>query len=254
MRKLTILLLFLVSMAQAQTNIVKVEYWIDNDPGFDNATPVTGFASQSDVQFNFIIPTNLAIGIHTFGIRSKDANNKWSHTNFYPVNIADSSHGEIVKLEYFWDIDPGFGNGIDSILGVPATDITNGLFIDSVPLSFLNGSTHILFERSMDSRGRWSHTNYVNSLTVNGTVDITEIEELSGISVFPNPFTELLTVLPVAGVLGRLFLYDGAGRKVMDVLVNKEIILNTQSLAKGNYTVFILTGDRKMYRNTIIKQ
>lgn len=43
MRKLITLLLLLASMAKAQTNIVKIEYWIDTDPGFDNAISVTGF-------------------------------------------------------------------------------------------------------------------------------------------------------------------------------------------------------------------
>jgi hypothetical protein len=255
MRKLTTLLLFLVSMAQAQTNIVKVEYWIDSDPGFDNATPVTGFTSQPDLQFNFIIPANLALGIHTLGIRSKDSNDKWSHTNFYPVNIADSSHGAIVQVEYFWDTDPGFGNGTDSILSLPIVDITNGLFIDSVPMSFLVGSiTHILFERSKDTRGRWSHTNYVDSTVVTGTVNVNELATLSGINVYPNPFTDALTINPKTNESARLILYDGNGRKVIDTFISEETKINTQSLSAGAYTLFVWTNKQLIYRTAIIKQ
>ncbi|MCC6383771.1 MAG: T9SS type A sorting domain-containing protein [Bacteroidia bacterium] len=255
MRKLITLLLLLASMAKAQTNIVKIEYWIDTDPGFDNAISVTGFTLQPDVKFNFIIPVNLTLGIHTFGIRSKDANNNWSQTNFFPISIADSSHGAIVQVEYFWDTDPTFGNATDSILSLPIVDINNGLFIDSVPMSFLVGSTsHILFERSKDSRGRWSHTNYVDSTVVTGTVNVNELDKLSGIKVYPNPFMSALTIIPKTNESVRLILYDGKGKKVLDTFINQETRINTQSLSTGSYILFVWTDKQIIYRTTIIKQ
>ena len=254
MRSLTYLFLLLATISQAQTNIAKAEYWIDIDPGFGNANTISGFNYQPDVSLSFGILANLSQGVHTLGFRSKNLNGEWSHTNLYPIYIADSSDGEIVKIEYFWDIDPGFGNGIDSILSVPAADITNGLFTDSVPLSFLLSSTHVLFERSMDGRGRWSHTNYVDSLTITGTVDVSELPTLSGINIYPNPFTDVITVDPLSSGRSRLIIYDNDGRKIIDQFIQEKAMINTQHLAKGFYTVFILTSEKQIFRSTVVKQ
>ena len=254
MRKLTILFLFLVSVAQAQTNIEKIEYWIDVDPGFDSATVVTGLTSASDAQLAFNIPANLSTGIHTFGIRSKDSNGRWSQTNYYPVNIIDSSNGEIVEVEYFWDIDPGFGYGIDSLLSAPNSDIMNGLFTDSVPMSFLLGSSHILFERSKDSRGRWSHTNYVDSMVVIGTVSLNELAIESGVNIYPNPFFETLTVFPQNKGNVQVVLYDGSGKKVVDTHVSEETKINTQNLSAGSYTIFVCSDKKVIYKAILLKQ
>ncbi len=254
MKGLIIIFLLFGTICQAQTNIVKSEYWIDTDPGFDNGIVISGFTSQPDVNLSFVVPANLTPGVHTIGIRSKNLAGQWSHTNFYPVCISDSSTGEIVKIEYFWDTDPGFGIGIDSVLSSPAADITNGLFIDSVPMSFLLSSTHVLFERSMDSRGRWSHTNYVDSLAVTGTVSTQELETLSGIKVFPNPFNKTITLHSGMPENMRVIIYDSQGRKVIDIIVNEETIVNTESLAKGVYTVFVVSDLQKLYKGNLIKQ
>lgn len=233
-----------------------IEYFVDNDPGFGNAIAFSGFTSQQNVitQISANLPGNLSVGNHFIGIRSRLTNNKWSHTNSIPVYVADTASGVITRLEYFWDTDPGFGNGIDSVLASPAVDIINGIFTDSVPVSFLLNSSHVLYQRSMDSRGRWSHTNYVDNLTVNGTVDVTELEAIAGISVFPNPFIDAITIRPVVSEQARVIIYDSQGKKVVDIVLNEEKIVNTEFLTKGFYSVFTIMEKNKLYLTKLVKQ
>ncbi|QLH46032.1 MAG: hypothetical protein HWD58_10620 [Bacteroidota bacterium] len=109
--------------------------------------------------------TALPQGIHQLYIRSKDANGNWSVTNrsfFYKTGNSNSaSNANIVKLEYFFDADPGFGNGID----VPVTPGNNIANLNIVPdISAVGLGAHLLSVRSKDEKGSWSITNSVGFL------------------------------------------------------------------------------------------
>jgi hypothetical protein len=231
-----------------------VEYWIDVDPGFDNATTISGLTSSTDVQYLINLPISLPIGLHTLGIRSKDAHNVWSHTNFIPVNVVDSSNGKIVQVEFFWDNDPGFGNGNDSILNNPTADITNGLFTDSVSPTFMLGSNHILFARSKDSRGRWGHTNYINNMMVIACNDYVDLLDQSKVSIYPNPFHDFVKISPVINESTRIIFYDATGRKIFDKLIDQEEKVDMHNFSSGIYYVYVWTQKNKIYQTKIIKQ
>lgn len=71
----------LFSSVKAQ-DIVSIEYFIDADPGFGLATPVSVTPSQ-DIS-NFTFSANLAgisSGAHNLFVRAKDTNENWSLTN-----------------------------------------------------------------------------------------------------------------------------------------------------------------------------
>lgn len=63
----------------------------------------------------------------------------------------------INKVEYFFDTDPGFGNGVD-VPVTPATTLTNFNF--SVPLTSVSEGFHILYVRARDNNNRWGETVY----------------------------------------------------------------------------------------------
>lgn len=117
MKQITFILVLLVSIAQAQPNIVKMEYWIGTDPGFGAAINIPLSNQQSDISFIQSITPNLNQGINYLGYRSKDANNVWSHTNFLTLYVVDSTHSVITEVEYFWDVD--------SVVVVPFTSIAD---------------------------------------------------------------------------------------------------------------------------------
>ena len=154
--------------ASAALNIVQLEYFIDNnDLGFGNCTPlpITPNTNIANLNVNINV-TGLVQGVHRLFIRSKDANGKWSLTNFsvfdnsavMPYPLAPAAAPAISNMEYFIDTDPGFGNG--TALTVPGNtgDVSNY----SVNLN-LSGSlsvgTHYLYLRS--KQNPWSLTNAV---------------------------------------------------------------------------------------------
>lgn len=148
--------------AAAAANIVKAEYFFDTDPGFGSATdiPVTAGVDVQNVNFTADLST-LSVGVHTLYIRSKNADGKWSITNrqiLYKPNPSGSGSAatNIVKAEYFFDADPGFGSATN-IPVTAGTDVQNVSFAASLePLSV---GVHQLFIRSQNADGRWSITN-----------------------------------------------------------------------------------------------
>ena len=58
---------------QSQTNVTKVEYFFDTDPGFGlaNNISITAATDISDQLYNVDI-SNISNGFHNFYIRSKD--------------------------------------------------------------------------------------------------------------------------------------------------------------------------------------
>lgn len=254
MSKLTFLLLLIASIAKAQPNIVQAEYWVDQDPGYGAAIPLTGFAAQPDISsLASIIAFNLPVGLHPVGYRSKDAANQWSQTNFFTVHVTDSSNGEIIQIEYFWNTDPGYGTALDTVLGNPMTDISNGLLYADVPANLSIGS-HLLFVRSKDSRSRWSQTNYLSTIQVDTLTTTSTGYTRDGLNVFPNPFSSFINVRATNPQSMRCIVYDAEGRKLFDEVGNQDIELNTERLTAGSYIVFVWVDNRTMYKATMIKQ
>jgi hypothetical protein len=141
-------------------SIVKAEYFVDTDPGFGNATNIT-VSNATDISANILVNvTGLSNGVHYVYLRTKNANGKWSSTNVSNFSILAASFilpantvvGNITKLEYFFDTDPGFGKG--SVMNVaPTTDLNNYVF--NVDVTNLADGAHTLYVRTFDD---WSMT------------------------------------------------------------------------------------------------
>ena len=136
----------------------KLEYFIDTDPGFGNATDVV--VTPSGNISNIVIPVSigsLSTGFHNIYLRSKDNNGLWSLTNRW-LFFKDIPQNNVQRGEYFFDTDPGFGNGTaipySGSLGTNVPDFSFGANINSLP----NGA-HYLFIRTQEVNGKWSLTN-----------------------------------------------------------------------------------------------
>jgi len=143
-----------VKQQVSSANINKLEYFVDTAPGYGNATNVTitAGANLNDV----IIPidvTSYSYGFHQVYIRSKDNADRWSIANHW-VFVKDKVQPALIKGEYFFDTDPGFGNGTP-IPSLPQTANVSD-FIFSADLTGLPNAPYILFIRSFDD---WSITN-----------------------------------------------------------------------------------------------
>lgn len=142
-------------LALGQT-INRAEYFIDIDPGHGNGTPVAVSAPAANVNFSFNLNTSaLSFGFHLLGLRVRQNNGMWSHANhtlFYiipPVTTANN----LVAAEYFFDVDPGLGNGV-SVLLTPGNSVN--LSALNVNIGSLSPGFHFISFRFRDDRGKWS--------------------------------------------------------------------------------------------------
>ena len=97
------------------TKIASAEYFINTDPGFGNASPITVNANTGELAQVLSLPVNNNQGFNTLYIRTKDDLGVWSMYDkriFYVTeSTAQSSATKIAAAEYFINSDPGFGNG-----------------------------------------------------------------------------------------------------------------------------------------------
>ncbi len=141
-------------------NIVKAEYFLDNDPGYGNGTNIplqSGGSSTQSLSFTKDI-SNLSEGFHHIFIRVKDAKGCWTITQnraFFKAQ-TESGNPNIVAAEYFIDTDPGLGFGT-TIPVSPGTTSTKNLDL-AVSINNLNAGFHSICVRVKDTKGKWTQT------------------------------------------------------------------------------------------------
>lgn len=99
-------------------DIAAAEYYFDEDPGVGNGIPLEGVVQGSVIDVTSIVPTALESGWHVIGIRSRNTIGQWGFTEVRPVyvdgnTITTGPTPKITKLEYFYNDDPGVGQGIE---------------------------------------------------------------------------------------------------------------------------------------------
>ena len=135
-----------------ERSINDVEYFWDNDPGLGNATKLIDTPIAPETELSFTVPTDtLSSGVHRLGIRAKDT--AWSPTLYSYVVI--SRERSISDVEYFWDNDPGLGNGT-KLIDTPIAPGTELSF--TIPADGLSYGIHRLGVRAKDTD--WSLTVY----------------------------------------------------------------------------------------------
>ncbi len=159
-----LILMYLFCLNAINTNaqqIVQVEFFIDTDSGFGNGTPIAITPDTVIANLNTNINLlNLPNGIHTLFLRSKNSVGDWSFTTgpftFYKLDWPPLNPlPRILRMEYFIDADPGFGNGIDIPI---SSDTMISNLSNSINLFGLTSGIHTVSVRSRDSLGNWSHT------------------------------------------------------------------------------------------------
>jgi PKD repeat protein/Cu/Zn superoxide dismutase len=155
MKKLTSIIICLVLFAgalQAQVKISNYEYWFDNDFGGKTLTGI----STPEVSFNLLTELTLPAlsnGLHTFHIRFKSTDGKWSNVLsqfFQKLPNGTLSTNKISAYEYW--VDNGYANKVN----VGITPEISFNLIDSIPMASLSNGLHTFHLRFMDERGQWS--------------------------------------------------------------------------------------------------
>jgi hypothetical protein len=139
----------------ADRHITAVEFFIDHDPGYGLATPVTIFLDSSIDQLFPVDLDGLSSGFHALFVRARDAAGFWSMAGsrpFYLENADITAQRHITAAEYFIDHDPGFG--LATPVPISPDSSVNQLF--AVSLDSLTSGFHALFVRVRDAGGSWS--------------------------------------------------------------------------------------------------
>ena len=182
-------------------NLTKIEYFFDLDPGFGLGTDVPIMAATTLTDFAFTSPISNALsnGIHWLSVRARDANNKWSTVTVrpflkeaIPVTILPPN---LTKIEYFFDLDPGFGLGTDVPI-MAATTLTDFAFTSPISNALSNG-IHWLSVRARDANNKWS-TVTVRPFLKEATPTATVISNIVALEYFINldPGVGLGTSIP----------------------------------------------------------
>ena len=135
-------------------NIMQAEYYVDNDPGLGNAIPlsIAGSAPDYDISFSPSL-TGLSFGIHTIYVRAKSNQGYWGETQRHPFMLIPTSNVNITQAEYYFDLDPSYGNGRP--IAITANDSID--VVAPISLSGLTVGMHKLLVRAKDENGNWSH-------------------------------------------------------------------------------------------------
>ncbi|MEA5139905.1 hypothetical protein VB248_12205, partial [Arcicella rigui] len=236
---------FLKQSPPTASNIVSAEYFIDQDPGVGNATV---FAISQNTQ-TITLPTNLSEGIHTLSVRFKDNLNRWSATTVSAF-LSSSTTGiaPIVKVEYFIDNDPGFGNATDIPLASNSSfSFDKNNFPVDVPSNLTTGK-HLLLLRAKDNNGKWSSVGIKEIEVFSEKVQIgTLASTFCNVSTFQVPY--ILEGAFVTGNVFNLLLSDANGdftnaKNIGSIIsrVNGTITANLPAnVASGNYKIKILS-------------
>ncbi len=171
---ITLLFLLMVSLGSRAQSVVNAEYFFDSDPGHGNGTPIALTPSGGDLIFTTSIPvTSLSPGLHFVAIRIKETGGLWSvfeSRGFYITN-ATADAANIVAAEYFFDADPGHGNG--TAIAVTAGAVTN--FTIGLPSTGLTPGFHFLAIRTKGANGQWGIFESRGFYITNATTDAANI-------------------------------------------------------------------------------
>ena len=143
--------------------ITKAEYFWDTDPGVGNATAYP--VDESGMADFSVLTEDLTEGMHVLGLRVYNGN--WSGTQYFLVTLPSTTH-TVDHVEYFWNTDPGMGNGISCPVDA------SGMASMSISTEGLGSGTHVLGMRAYNSN--WSGTQYYVVTIASGADAVSRIE------------------------------------------------------------------------------
>ena len=160
-KKSQLIIFFLLTtfFAYSQNTLVEAEYFFDIDPGVGNGINIPVTPGDSIIK-SFSIPvSSLNVGHHYLAIRVKNNTGLWSIYKEQWVYVFQNTPllipyvpKDLTKSEYFFDTDPGVGNGID----IPVTSGDSITKTFSLPTLGVNAGYHTLGIRSRNTDGLWS--------------------------------------------------------------------------------------------------
>ena len=156
--KRTYIIVLLCLLGVFTTNaqqITEAEYFFDTDPGVGNGINIPLTPGNSIDMTATADLSALGMGYHSILVRVKDENGVWSVGKFKTIFIKpEAKTGQIIAAEYFFDDDPGIGNG--TAIQFTGTDNIDEMLNIPVPED-LEFGPHRLYIRTKSTDNLWSH-------------------------------------------------------------------------------------------------
>ncbi|MCB0264062.1 MAG: T9SS type A sorting domain-containing protein [Calditrichaeota bacterium] len=252
-------------------DIIAGEYFFDDDPGFGGGTSVTIMPDRM-VEVSAVANTaELQPGVHQLYFRTKDVRGLWSVAQGRGVFVSeinrDTPKPDITAAEYFFDNDPGFGNGL-SVAITPDSSIEKSLV---AAVSGLSSGIHQLYVRTKDARGLWGIAQPRPAMIApdNGVSPLLTAAEYfidndpgfgnaSPIAFSPATEIDINRLLPVSGITGgthRFFarVQNAAGN--WSIAQRDTFALGDAavlSLSQDGFSFEAFTGDSALISDTLI--
>ena len=156
--------------------ISRIEYYFDSDPGPGNGNQL--YPSRDAVSIaELISAASLEPGIHRLFVRAKNDEAIWglpqSASFMVPFTAPAFSERNVEAVEYYFDTDPGPGNGT-------LIHSRNGVSLDElIGTASLEPGIHRLFTRAKDDEGVWSlpqSRSFLLPWTAESAPEITRLE------------------------------------------------------------------------------
>lgn len=202
-----------------------LEYFFDNDPGVGNGLTLTATLNPGG-DFDLLnytgsipVPVNMAKGWHQLYVRMRDANGGWGIYEAKPFFVVDQGTS-LDKLEYFFDTDPGYGNGIPVVFQTQNSNLST--FSGNISTTGLVPGPHTLYVRAKHNNGSWSQYESRNIYILPGNNSIATAEYFFD----TDPGVGLGTSMPVTGT-------PGGGNIVAAI--------STTGLAEGYHMLYVRT-------------
>ena len=233
--------------------ITTLEYFIDTDPGFGLANPITLSSTDNNIAINFSASLNaLSEGFHFINIRARNKLGKWGHPAqklFYVFKPQSDTEVEITGVEYFIDTDPGFGMGTAVNLEPTGNDLTLNFVVN---VSGLSDGEHVLYVRSKDALNRWGQMYSHGFTSIYTSIDEIKIESL--FKLYPNPSNGnfYLEFSKEQDSPIKLFIDDLSGKRVYEEELNNRINLLNLNLPAGLYLLNMELEDKSFSYKIII--
>jgi hypothetical protein len=145
----------LFSISGEPMPVSEIEYFLNDDPGFGQGIPIS-ISQNTDISFDGVISLpEMQAHSGVLFFRAKFSDNSWGLTKGQAVMLSLASisaePGMLTGLEYFFNEDPGFGNGtFVSVENEPMIEIA----VD-VPTFDLDPGSHVFYARVRSSNGLW---------------------------------------------------------------------------------------------------